>query len=198
MKKPSIEEWLHLGEIVILRLTDCVHIYKKSPHPRTFMPESERQQKTDALVKLLHRIHALVDESDTPTDSIPNVHEYDERVINGLALLFRETQQNLRWLSSDMQKLLESPWMRNFPNKNAEILFCGNGDESEGIGSGHPEHGRLPAALADIQEREQIGDTRHPRQDLLRHGEPRRHDAQRRIRWDEENADLAHVAGKAI
>ena len=187
VKKPSIEEWLHWGGVVLQRLTECVHTYKKPPYSDVFMADAERQQKTDAIIKLLHRIHALVDESETPTDLVSEVHGYDERVISGLNLLFGETRQNLRWLSSDMQTLLKSSWMRNFPSRSAEILFAGDGDESEGIGSGQVEHGRLPAALAEMQEREQMGEMRHPRQALLRHSEPRRNDAEGRLRWAEQN-----------
>jgi hypothetical protein len=196
VQKPGVEEWLHWAEIVLDRLTDVVHVYKKPPNPDVFMPDAERQHKTDSAIKLLHRIHALVDKSETPTDSMPDVHNHDEQVITGLALLFGEMLDLLPKLSADMQKLLKSPWMDKFPNKTAASLFAGKGDESQGIGSGHPEHGRLPEALFAMIEREQMGDTRRPREALLRQGEPRRHDVEARQRWTEQNSRFLRTAGR--
>lgn len=160
------------------------------------MSEAERQQKTDAIIKLLRRIHALIDEAETPPDSLSDIHAHDERIIINLSPLFGETRQNLRWISADMQKLLKSPWMHGFPNKTAEALFRGEGDESEGIGSGHPEHGRLPAALLELQEREQASETRHPRLALQRPVEPRRHDVEGHVRWTEQNSGFLRTAGR--
>ena len=196
VQKPSIEEWLHFAEVVIDRLTDCVHVYKKPPHDDVFMPDAERQQKTDLTVKLLHRVHALLDKTDTPTDSVPDMHGHDEQTIDGLVVLFAETLRNLAWLSADMQKLLKSPWLSKFPSKMAQTLFAGEGDETQGIGSGHAEHGRLPGALAGLLEREEVGDTRHPREALLRHGEPRRHDIEARTRWTQQNSRFLRSAGR--
>jgi len=196
LQKPSVEEWLHWAGVVVDRLSDCVHVYKKPPYIDVFIPDTERQQKTDTTVKLLHRIHALVDQSDTPSDSISDAHDYDERVIGGLVLLFGETLRTLPWLSADMQKLLKSPWMAKFPSKIAQTLFYGEGIEEHGIGSGHKEHGRLPGALAAMLEREQTGETRHPREALLRQGEPRRHDIETRSRWSEQNSRYLRSAGR--
>jgi len=195
-QKPGVEEWLEWAEVVVDRLTDCVHVYKKPPTPGAFMADAERQTKTDKTIKLLHRIHALVDKSETPSDSIPDVHGHDEQRISGLALLFDETLKALPQLSTDMQKLLKSPWQSKFPNKIAQILFFGDGDEDHGIGSGYPEQGRLPAALAALLEREQMGESRHPREALLLHGEPRRHDAEGRQRWREQNSRFLRSAGR--
>jgi len=196
LQKPSVEEWQHWAEVVIDRLTDCVHVYKKPPYVDVFMPDAERQQKTEATIKLLHRIHPLADQSETPSDSVSDAHGHDERIIDGLAALFSETLMSLRWLSADMQKLLKSPWLSRFPNKMAQTLFFGDGVEEHGIGSGHPEHGRLPGALAALLEREQSGETRHPREALLRHGEPRRHDTEARERWAKKNNSFLRTAGR--
>jgi hypothetical protein len=196
MQKPGVEEWTRWANVVIDRLTDCVHVYKKPPYADVFIPDAERQHKNDKTIKLLQRIHALVDRSETPTDSIPEVHVHDERVIGGLSVIFAETVTALPQLSADMQKLLKSPWMSNFPNKTAETLFYGSGIEAEGIGSGHPEHGRLPAVLASMLEREQMGDDRYPREDLLHQGEPRRNDAESRTRWAEQNSRFLRTAGR--
>jgi hypothetical protein len=195
-QKPGIEEWLHWAEVVLDRLTDCIHIYKKPPHVDVFMADAERQQKNEVAVKLLHRIHALVDKTDTPSDSVPDVHTHDEQVITGIALLFGETLDLLPRLSTDMQKLLKSPWQSKFPNKIAETLFFGVDDQSQGLGSGHPEHGRLPEALMAMLEREQVGDSRRPREALLRQGEPRRNDAESRERWAQQNKGFLRTAGR--
>ena len=195
-QKPSVEEWLHWAEVVLDRLTDCIHVYKKPPHVDVFIADAERQHKNEIALRLLHRIHALVDKSETPTDSIADVHNHDELVIDGIAVLFRETLDLLPMFSDDMQKLLKSPWMSKFPNHAAEKLFAGEGDETQGIGSGHPEHGRLPEAIYLMIEREAVGDARRPREALLRHGEPRRHDAEGRQRWAAANSRSLRSAGR--
>ena len=196
--KPSIEEWLFWANIVIERLTDCAHVYgqKEALPSGVFMAEAERQKKTEATVAMLRRIYILVDQSETPTASIAEAHIHDERTINGLAVLFEALLQDMHELSADMQKLLASPWHSKFPNKIAQTLFFGSDDESHGIGSGTPEHGRLPAMLTELIEHEQIGDTRLPRQDFLRQGEPRRHDADSRRRWMEQNSKFLRSAGR--
>jgi hypothetical protein len=195
-QKPGVEEWLHWAEVILDRLTDCVHLYKKPPATGGFMPDIERQQKSEKALNLLHRLHALVDKSDTPSDSIRDVHSHDEQIIDGFAVLFRETLRTLPQLSEDIQKLLKSPWQGKFTTKIAQTLFAGAGDESQGIGSGHPEHGRLPEALFNMLEREEIGDIRRPREALLRTGEPRRHDTEGRDRWSKENAKFLRTAGR--
>jgi hypothetical protein len=86
--------------------------------------------------------------------------------------------------------------MHHFPNRVAETIFNGNGESSHGIGSGQIEHGRLPAALNDLLEREQMGETRHPREDLLQQGEPRRHDVEARARWVKQNGRFLRSAGR--
>ncbi len=195
-QKPSVEEWLHWAGVVIDRLSNCVHVYKKPPHADVFVSDSERQKKTDITIKLLHRIHALADQSEVPSDSVSDAHEHYERTISGLTVLFGETLAALPWLSADMQKMLKSPWMSQFPNKLARIVFNGDGIEEQGIGSGHREQGRLPASLDLMLEREQGGDTRHPREELLRHGEPRRHDTDARERWAAQNSGFLRTAGR--
>jgi hypothetical protein len=196
LQKPNVEEWLFLAVAVVDRLTECVHVYKHPPFVDVFVADAERQHKSNLTVGLIRRFHTLLDQAETPTDSIAGAYGHDERVIDGFIVLFHEALKILPWLSADMQKLLKSPWMRQFPNKIAETLFLGDGDETQGIGSGHPEHGRLPAALAAILEREQIGETRHPREELLRHGEPRRHDVEGRTRWVRENSSFLRTAGR--
>lgn len=197
LQKPGIEEWLTTAEAVINRLTDCVHVYKHPPEIGGFMPEAERQNKTHDTIKLLRRLHPLLDQATTPTDSIADAHNHDEQRVSALTVLFRDVLDHLPALSQDMQFLLHSPWMHKFPNKIAETLFAGETrDQSHGLGSGLPEHGRLAAAITQLMDREVMGDTRHPRQDLLRHGEPRRHDVEGRARWVEQNSHFLHTAGR--
>ncbi|MDE1902028.1 MAG: hypothetical protein KGI37_10355 [Alphaproteobacteria bacterium] len=195
-QKPGIEEWLYWAEVVVDRLSDCVHTYKRPPYADVFIPEGQRQIRIEDTVKLLHRVHALSDQAETPTDSIADVHRYDERLIDGMAVTFSETLRALPHLSTDMQKLMKSPWQSHFPNKIAQTLFLGDGDEAHGIGSGHIEHGRLPEALFNLIEREKMGDMRRPREELLRQGEPRRNDAAGRARWAQKNGGFLRSAGR--
>ena len=125
-----------------------------------------------------------------------DAHIHDEQTIRGLAVLFDELIQSMPELSADMQKLLKSPWHSKFSSQQAEVLFSGLDSELQGIGSGCSEHGRLPAVLAELLEREQVGETRLPRQDLLRHGEPRRNDPDSRRRWVEQNSKFLRSAGR--
>ena len=50
-----------------------------------------------------------------------------------------------------MQKLAKSPWHAKSGDRLIDELFHGPmGDEQEGIGSGYPEHGRLPQVIVAI------------------------------------------------
>lgn len=196
LQKPTAEQWLKIAQVVIDRLSTCVHVYSKPPYEDVFIPEKERQAKNAKTLDLLHRVHKLTDESETPTDSVAEAHQHDEKVIAGLAMLLSETLSLLPELSTDMQKLLKSPWHDHCNGRLANELFRGQQSESEGIGTGHPEHGRLPEALANLLEKEKLGDNRHPREELLRHGEPRRHDDEGRRRWAESNSRFLRTAGR--
>lgn len=164
-QKPEFEEWLYWAQVVIDRLTTCVHVYSKPPYEDVFVPDSERQTKNGQTLALLRRVHTLIDETDTPSHSLSEVNDHDEQVIDGLIVLLHETLKRLPGLSTDMQKLLKSPWHSKCTGRLADELFRGpGGHEQEGIGSGHPEHGRLPEALVNLLEREQLGDGRQPRE----------------------------------
>ena len=146
-------------------------------------------------INLLRRIHALIDETDTPSDSLDELDQHAERVIDGLTMLFKETLVHLPELSIDMQKLLKSPWHSKCSSRLAEELFRGpSGNEMEGIGSGMPEHGRLPAVLANMLENEQVGDGRAARQDGLDRS-PSRADKTAE-RWTERNSRMLRSAGR--
>lgn len=169
-QKPSHAEWVEWAQVVIDRLTTCVHIYSKPPNEDVFIVEKERQSKNDATLSLLRRLHALIDDSETPTESLADVARHDERVIDGLTLLFAEALGLLPTLSADMQKLLKSEWYDKCNGRIASELFRGPmGDLPKGIGSGYAEQGRLPSVIATLIERERTGDTRIPRKDLHRH-----------------------------
>ncbi|MDR3448507.1 MAG: hypothetical protein P4M15_01940 [Alphaproteobacteria bacterium] len=196
LQKPGVEEWLHWAEILVDRLTACVHIYKKPPTTDFFMPDEERQEKSKHTVDLLRRIYILVDQSEMPSDSVPDAHAHDEQTISGLTILFAEALRALPGLSTDMQHLLQSPWLSRFPSRPAEELFFGSRSEASGIGSGYAEHGRLPEILTLLLEREQLGDNRQPREELLRNSEPRRHDVEGRERWNKQNGGFLRTAGR--
>ncbi len=197
-RKPGIEEWLYWANLTVDHLTVCVHVYgKKTDLPTgVFMSDSERQKKLDQTVILLRRIHTLIDQAETPTSSVEDAHTHDEIVIGGIGPLFQDVLRELPKLSEDMQRLLQSPWKNSFPNKTAESLFLGVPDEEHGIGSGHPDHGRLPSILALLFEREQMGDSRLPRNAWLEQGEPRRHDLDGRQMWARHNSTFLRSAGR--
>jgi len=194
IQKPDVDEWLHWANVVIDRLTICVNVYSHPPHEDIFMNEKDRQQRNSDTIDLLKRIHKLTDETDTPTDSLTELNHHGERVVDGLALLFKETLQKLPELSLDMQKLLKSPWHSKCSSRLAESLFRGPmGNEQEGIGSGLPEHGRLPEVLANLLEREQVGDGRAPRE---AQAGPHREDDDVAKRWGERNSRMLRSAGR--
>lgn len=163
MQKPGFDEWVHWAQVVIDRLSICAHIYSKPPHPDAQIEDSIRQERQAQVADLMRRLHALLDETETPSDSVDGVDHHYEQVVGGLALLLDETLKKLPELSIDMQKLLQSPWQNKCNGRVAESLFRGPlGNEVEGIGDGRPEHGRLPASLKDLLEREQNGESRGP------------------------------------
>src|ERR1700722_10779660 len=101
-QKPSHSEWMEGAQGVVDRLTSCVHVYSKPPYNDVFITEKERHAKNDAALSLLRRVHGLIDEGETPTESLADVAHHDERVIDGLAVLMREMLDMLPVLSADM------------------------------------------------------------------------------------------------
>jgi hypothetical protein len=197
IEKPKRGEWITWAQIVVDRLTTVTHIYGKPPYRDVFMPEKERQAKNGKTLDLLRRIHTLTDEADTPTDSLTDLEHHDERVMAGLNVLLREALDLLPELSADMQLLLKSPWYNNCNGRLAEELFRGPlGHEPEGIGSGYPEHGRLPQVLDQLLEREKAGNGRQQREALHPHAQIPRRDAEAHRRWVEQNSQLYRSAGR--
>ncbi len=198
VEKPGRGEWMKWAQVVVDRLTTCVRVYSKPPYEDVFMSDKERQEKNGKALDLLRRIHALTDEADTPTDSLTELEHHDERVISGLKVLLRETLEYLPDLSADMQKLLKSSWLDNCNGRLADELFRGHmGYEPEGIGSGYVEHGRLPESLQNLLEREEIGQGRHPREELraTQPHNPRSQEESHR-RWVERNSQVLRTAGR--
>ena len=157
-QKPSCDEWLSWAQVVVDRLSNCVHVYSKPPTYGGFMPDKERQDKNARNLALLRRIYNLIDSA----DGVDGVSD-EGALITELQDMFEETLAALPGLSTDMQHLLKSPWYEDCNGEIATVIFCGtDGAKMEGIGSGHAEHGRLPRALKNLISREQMGDSRAP------------------------------------
>ncbi len=190
--KPGLEEWVQAAEVLSKRLSECVHTYKHNTY--IFMAQAERQHKSDAVIGLLRPIHEFLDKAEEPVGGkVADQQKHDEEVIDGFENLFREALIALPGISVDMQKLLNSAWMKGFPDKIAEDLFLGNGEEDKGIGSGRSEDGRLPGVLFSLLEREAVGETRAPRE---ADGGPKRHDESLSDRWLVQNSDYLRKAGR--
>lgn len=197
-QKPSYDEWMYWSQVVIDRLTAVIHIYNKPPYPDVFMPGNERQFKVSQTVDLLRRLHTLTDENDVrmPQDFTPD-QQREEHVIGGIQPIFLDVLRRLPTWSGDMQILLKSPWYDLCVGQTATELFRGPEDRlAEGIGSGMPEHGRLPETLTNLMEREQMGDTRAPVEDrppasyqTLRRDELAR-------QWARRNSTFLRTAGR--
>jgi len=194
IQKPSAEEWIKWAQIVIERLSTCVHVYSKPPYEDVFIPDSERQEKNALTLFLLHRIHKVVDEAEAPWESLVDKHAADEKSVAALVPLLTEALKLLPTLSTDMQKMLKTPWHNHCSGRLANELFRGKNTENEGIGTGHPEHGRLPEELQILLEKENIGETRLLREKILRDG-PSRHENDLQ-RWAETNSRILRSAGR--
>lgn len=194
--KPSLTEWLHWAEVVVDRLTACVHTYSRPPFDDVFMPEKDRLDKNGRALALLRRVYAAADGAETAKGSLAEIEAQDEAVITTLHGLFAELLPMLPELSADMQKLLKSHWHDGCATKDAATLFCGEeGRESEGIGNGYSESGRLPATLALLLAREEQGGTRAPRKSFTHPEHPDLH-KQIHQRWASLNSRPMRRAGQ--
>lgn len=194
LTKPSYEEWMYWSQVIIDRLTTVVHVYNKPPYDDVFMAEGERQLKVSQTVDLLRRLHMQTDEGELKIPRQPGAREQvEERLVAALTPLFRDVLHRLPTWSADMQALLKSPWYENCNGKLASILFCGpEHHESEGLGSGFPQHGRLPETLQNLLERETMGDSR-PSSEQPKTG-LRRDEVARR--WGQRNSSFLRSAGR--
>ena len=175
-QKPSFDEWLGWGRVVIDRLTEAVQVYNRPPHTNESISDKERQLKTVPLLEILRRFHFLTDEGfgfkGRPADDL---EKQNERSLAEMQIYSADVLRRLPVVSYDMQKLLKSNWTGPYSSDMAARLFCGPSDQlAEGIGSGKPEDGRLPEILKNLLEREQKGSERSavsikPEGDTTRH-----------------------------
>ena len=164
--KPSYDEWKNWVKVIIDRMTKVVHVYTKPPYSDTVIRNNERQLKVEILVDLLRRLHSTLD-NNASVGTLPEAElaARDDQAIASLQPLIRDVLRRLPTVSDDMQFLLKSPWFENCTGRAATEIFCGPSQHlNEGIGSGRPEHGRLPEILTNMLEREQYGDIRPPRE----------------------------------
>lgn len=196
--KPSFDEWMYWAQVVVDRLTTVTHVYGNPPHPDVFISEKERQEKLAMTVKVMRQLHDLTDafELSLPRDEADTAQREAE-LIARLQPLFRGLLERMPQWSMDMQKLLKSPWMTSCSGKLATILFRGpDGREKEGLGSGMVEHGRLPAQLEDMLDREAAGGERAPRVEKPRHADPRMRREEIARLWAKQNSSFLRSAGR--
>ncbi len=197
--KPSFEEWLYWSQVIIDRLTTIVHVFNKPPFPDVFMPEDEKQFKIRQTVEVLRHLHTLTDEADmaSPRLSADELTTRDEDIIASLEPHFQSVLHRLPSLSEDMQLLLKSPWFENCTGRLATELFRGpDGREAEGIGSGQPVHGRLPAVIDLLLEREAMGDSRAPREEKPPKSTQKLQREELARRWGRRNGSFLRTAGR--
>ena len=196
--KPSYDEWMYWAQVVVDRLTTVTHVYSNPPHPDVFIAEKERQDKLTQTIAVMRRLHDL---TDTFEMSIPknatDTAEREEDLITALQPVFRAVLDRLPQWSNDMQRLLKSPWMNQCEGKLATILFRGpDGRLKEGIGSGMIEHGRLPAQIEEMLDREAAGGNRAPRTEKPRFADPRMRREEIARLWAKQNSSYLRSAGR--
>ncbi|MGE4351901.1 MAG: hypothetical protein AB7E52_06910 [Bdellovibrionales bacterium] len=196
--KPSYDEWMYWTQVVVDRLTTISHVYSNPPHPEIFIAEKERQEKLDDTVVVMRRLHELTDafELDIPKEAA-DVAEREAALISQLQPAFQAVMERLPQWSNDMQRLLRSPWMNQCEGKLATILFRGqDGRLKEGIGSGMVEHGRLPAQIAEMLDREAAGGDRAPRVEKPRFADARMRREEVARLWAKHNSAFLRTAGR--
>lgn len=196
--KPSYDEWMYWAQVVIDRLTTISHVYSQPPHPDVFIREKERQEKLSMTAEVMRHLHELTDEFDMrlPRDA-EEATLMEDALITSLQPVFQDILERLPAWSTDMQRLLKSPWASTCAGRLATILFRGpDGRENEGIGSGMIENGRLPAQLAEMMDREVAGGDRAPRVQKPKHVDVhmRREDLARL--WAKQNSAFMRTAGR--
>lgn len=197
-QKPSYDEWMYWTQVIVDRLTTVSYVYGNPPHADVFMPDRERQSKLAQAVDVLRHLHEQTDESELhlPRDN-PDSFENEAHYITALQPLYVDVLRRLPVWSDDMQKLLKSPWFDNCAGKLANILFRGpDGRETEGIGSGRPENGRLPEMIERLLEREAIGDIRAPRVEKPKFAQKTMHREELAKLWGKKNSAFLRSAGR--
>ena len=198
LHKPSFDEYMYWSQVIIDRLTTVSRVYSKPPHVDVFIPDNERQSKIAQTVDILRQMHSQTDDNELkPAHAAEKPEESHERVIENLHPLFHEILRRLPSWSSDMQRFLKSPWFDNCAGKIANELFRGpDGREAEGIGSGQVIHGRLPAQIELLLEREQMGDNRAPREALPQKIAKQMGRTELAKRWSQQNSSFLRSAGR--
>lgn len=197
MLKPSLGEWLFWSRVIIDRLTTVAHIYNKPPHDDVFMAEQERQMKSGGVIELLRRLHVITDEEEIWRPRREGQERYHAQVIIDLQPAVKEVLRRLPAWSQDMQKLLKSPWKDNQTGKAAQLLFGGpDHRESEGIGTGMSENGRLPEVLVSLLEREQSGEGRATDESKDGGGSDSRRLDDLKSAWSKQNSGHLRSAGR--
>ena len=109
--KPSYDEWMYWAQVVIDRLTTISHVYSQPPHPGVFIREKERQEKLAMTVEVMRHLHELTDEFDMrlPRDEA-EATLMEDALIASLQPVFQDILERLPAWSTDMQRLLKSPW----------------------------------------------------------------------------------------
>ena len=195
-QKPSYEEWMYWSQVIIDRLTTIIHVYNKPPYLEVFMPDNEQQLKVSLTVDVLRRLHTLTDENDFRA-GLKSSDMSENRVIADIQPLFRDVLHRLPTLSLDMQRLLKSPWYDKCSGKVANELFRGRDDrEAEGIGSGHPEHGRLPEVVENLLEREEMGGIRAVSEEKAPQNAPALRREELARLWGKRNSAFLRSAGR--
>jgi alpha-ketoglutarate-dependent taurine dioxygenase len=197
-RKPSYDEWMYWTQVIVDRLTTITHVYGNPPHVDVFMAEKERQTKLSDTVAVLRKLHHATDEHELRLPQEFNeAVAHEEQLIAELQILYRDILARLPDWSEDMQKLLKSPWFDQCAGKLAQILFRGPmGSENEGIGSGFAEHGRLPAVIDGLLDREASGIIRAPREEKPRHAEKLMRREELARLWAKRNSAYLRTAGR--
>lgn len=196
--KPSYDEWMYWTQVIVDRLTTITHVYSQPPHPDVFMPERERQAKLSLTVDVLRHLHEQTDENElhTPGQNQETASR-EGRYIGALQPIYVDILRRMPTWSDDMQKLLKSPWFDNCNGKLANILFRGpEGRETEGIGSGYPENGRLPEMISTLLDREGLGDIRSPRVEKPRMAPQNMSREELARLWGKKNSSFLRSAGR--
>lgn len=196
--KPSYDEWMYWTQVIVDRLTTVSHIYSNPPYPDVFMADRERQGKLAVTVDVLRHLHEQTDRNEL---HLPNETEEasarETDYITALQPLYVDIMRRLPTWSDDMQKLLKSPWYDNCNGKLANILFRGpDGRETEGLGSGYAENGRLPEMVEKLLEREVVGDSRAPRVEKPRFAQQHIHREELAKLWGKKNSSFLRSAGR--
>lgn len=196
--KPSYDEWMYWTQVVVDRLTTITHVYGNPPHPDVFIAEKERQDKLSATVAVMRSLHDLTDafELSIPKNAV-DTGQREAELIAHIQPVFATVLERLPQWSNDMQRLLKSPWMNECAGKLAMILFRGpEGRLKEGIGSGMVEHGRLPAQIEEMLDREAAGGERAPRVEKPRFADPRMRREEVARLWAKHNSAFLRSAGR--